>query len=240
MLKMFVSWKTYRTPIAVAFTILAFAGCDKSNPVSAEDTYQQANLMPIAVGRIWVFTTYSLDTTSSQKILSSVHREASFVAQATTIAGKSCYLMLDSIYTPSNALSRVDTSYLAVENGDLLQWNRDYSQWFTLMKRSAGLNTQYSVGQYQEVQNGAPVSAVFKGIVTAPEQIAVPFGNIQAYKAEIQVSATVGGVSYGTQVADFYFSDGLGPVRTYNPVQFEMGTTRKIQGEESLLVSKNF
>jgi hypothetical protein len=220
--------------------ILLIAGCEKDNPVSQEDTYRQANLLPVSPGRLWVYTAYSLDTTARQKIPASVHREATYAVRATTFAGKSCFLMIDSVYTSGGAVAGIDTSYLAVENGDLLQWNQDYGFWLAILKRSAGLNTQYTAGQYQGTMNGASVSVTFNGIVTPPESITAPIGTVQAYKTEITVQAALGGTPFGSQVADFYFADGYGPVRKYIPVQLEMGSSRKIQGEESLLVSKNF
>ncbi len=226
--------------IATALLVLMVGGCDKDNPVTDDSIFQQANLVPIAAGRLWVFTAYELDTTTSQKIPSTVHREVSYVVRAATISGKSGFLMLDSIYTPAGAVASVDSSYLALENGDMFQWDQEHATWLALFKKSAGLNTEYSVAQYQEVHDGVPVNVTFKGKVYPPEAVNAPIGVIQAYKVEVKVTAVVGGTSYDAQTMYFYFADGYGPVRFYTPVQRQMGSSAKSKGEESLLVSKNF
>ncbi|MBI3577941.1 MAG: hypothetical protein HY089_00855 [Ignavibacteriales bacterium] len=62
--------------VFVLFALVA--GCDKKdNPAGAEIT--ETNLFPAVVGHIYVYSGYDLDTTSSQKIQSSVHRVATLV-----------------------------------------------------------------------------------------------------------------------------------------------------------------
>jgi hypothetical protein len=226
--------------VVVAFIVLLSSGCDKNNPVSEESSYQDANLLPMSTGKLWIFTSYELDTTASQKITSTVHREVSYVAGTATVAGKPCFLMLDSIYTSSGTLAAVDSSYLAIENGDIFQWDQGHAIWLAMLKKSAGLNTEYSIAQYQEVHDGVAMSVTFKGKVTPAESVTAPIGTVQAYKVEVKVTATIAGISYDAQTLYFYLADKYGQVRMYTPVQREMGSSSKSKGEESLLVYKNF
>lgn len=215
-------------------------GCEKENPISDENSIPESNLVPLANGRVWVFTAYELDTTTSQKISSSVHREISYIEGSTTFNGKSAYRMLDSIYAPTGSLSHIDTSYLALENGDLLQWNGEQGTWYVLFKKSAGLNTEYLVAQFQEVHDGVPVSVTLKGKIYPKETVNAPIGTSQAYKVEMRGTATVGSVQVSVFETYFYFADGYGPVRMFTPVQTDPGSGSRLFGEESLLVSKNF
>ncbi|MGD0339753.1 MAG: hypothetical protein ABSB78_13305 [Bacteroidota bacterium] len=221
--------------------VLMSDGCKKDNPVSSENTISEENLMPLALGRLWVYTVYDLDTAAGQKIPSTVHREASYVyAASITIGGKSAFGMIDSIYTPAGTLNSIDTSYLAVENGDFLQWDQGHSIWITMFKKSAGLNVEYQAGQYQETYYGTPVDIVFKGTILPKETVSAPIGTVQAYKVQVKVTAVVGGVSYDAQLVYLYFADGYGPVRIFSPPQYEAESDVKIKGQEQLLVSKNF
>ncbi len=226
--------------VTICVIALLFNGCQKDNPVSDESGIPESNLFPLTSGRIWVFTAYELDTTTSQKIPSSVHREASYNQGSTTFNGKSAYRMIDSIYAPTGVLAWIETSYIALENGDLIQWDDGQRMWFSIFKKSAGLNTEYVIAQFQEVRDGFPVSVTFKGKIYPKEAVNAPIGTVQAYKLEMKAVATVG----GTQVSAFenyiYFADGYGPVRMYTPVQRDPGSGLKVIGEESLLVSKNF
>jgi hypothetical protein len=231
-----------RRSCVIAFVLFVFmvSGCKNDNPVTDDSSYQQANLFPIAPGRLWVSTAYELDTATTQKILSTVHREVSYAVRAATFSGKSAFLMLDSVYTPTGAVSSVDSSYLAVENGDVFKWDQEHAMWLAMFKKSAGLNTEYTVAQYQEVHDGVTLNVTFKGKVYPPEAVTAPIAVVQAYKAEIKVTVVVGGTSYDAQIIYFYFADGYGPVRNYTPVQLQMGSSTKSRGAESLLVSKNF
>ncbi len=228
-------------PAILTVIILMGNGCKKDNPVSSENTISEENLMPFGLGRIWVFTVYDLDTAAGQKIPSTVHREASYVYSASiTVGGKSAFGMIDSIYTPAGTLTSIDTSYLAVENGDYLQWDQGHSIWLTMFKKSAGLNVEYQAGQYQESYYGTPVDIIFKGMILPKETVSVPIGIVQAYKLQVKVTAVVGGVSYDAQLVYIYIADGYGPVRIFSPPQYEVGSNVKIKGQEQLLVSKNF
>ncbi len=228
------------TSLVLALVALMSLGCEEENPVLDENALQESNLVPLAIGRIWVFSSYELDTTSSQKIMSSVHRESSYVEGMTTFSGKSAYRVFDSTYTPTGALDQVDTSYLALENGDLAQWDGEHEAWLYVFKKSAGLNAEYVVGEFQELHEGIPVNVTFKGMNYPKEAVSAPIGTVQAYKVKLTGTATVGGIQVNVFEQYFYFADGYGPVRMYTPVQTDPGSGSKVFGSESLLVSKNF
>jgi hypothetical protein len=226
---------------AILVGAILFNGCKKDNPVSGDNTLSGENLFPIATGRIWVATAYSLDTANSRPISSTIHREVSFAAGTATVGGKTAFHMIDSIYTPAGILETAGDSYLAIDNGDLLQWDETHGVWYTMFKKSAGLNTQYDIGQFQEVLEGPTVVNVkLTGTIFPKESVSAPIGTLQAYKLEIKITLSVGSISYPPQLMYMFFAEGYGPVRTYTPVQNIIGTTIKSEGEESLLVSKNF
>ncbi len=229
--------------VAVATTMLLvlMIACEKENPASPEGEITETNLFPLAAGRIWVFSSYDLDTTNSQKISASVHREASYVQAAVNFGGKPAFRMIDSSYTPVGILQELDTSYIAVENGDLWMWFGDFPTpaWQIFFKRSAGINQEYSITQWQEVHDGVTVNVSFKGTIYAKEAVALQQGTIQAYKLELKVNVSVAGTSYET-LQYMYFADGYGFVKEYVPVQKNPGTGKKEVGSESLLVSRNF
>lgn len=71
---------------------------DKENPVNEDEDFLTADLFPLAVGRIFVYTTYELDTTTGQKVASTTHRDASLIQVAVTVGGRIAYRLIDSIY----------------------------------------------------------------------------------------------------------------------------------------------
>jgi hypothetical protein len=226
---------------AILVGTILLNGCKKDNPVSDNGTPTGENLFPIASGRLWVFTVYSLDTAMSQPISSTIHRAVSYAAGTATIGGKTAFHMIDSTYTPTGILANTEDSYIAIENGDLLQWDETHGIWLMMFKKSAGLNTEYDVGHFQEVYEGPTVVDIkLTGTVFPKESVSAPIGTLQAYKLEIKVTITIGTTSYPPQRMYLYFADGYGPVRYYTPVQNIIGYTIKTEGEESLLVSKNF
>lgn len=226
--------------LTVGLLFLPVGGCETTSSVISEGEIPETNLFPLATGRIWVFTAYQLDTTNSQKISSTVHREVSSVQGVTTVQGKTAFRMIDSTYTPSGTVETVDTSYLAIENGDLYQWSSDQPTWMVFFKKSEGLNKEYVAGQFQEIHDGVPVSVTFKGKIYPKESVSAPIGSFQAYKVELKVSAVAGPTSFEFVAMQLYVADGVGPVKMVNPVVRNPGSGLKEEGEESLLVSKNF
>ena len=79
-----------------------------------------------------------------------------------------------------------------------------------------------------------------RGTVFPKETVTAPIGALQAYKLELKIILTFGTTTYPPQRMYMYFADGYGPVRYYTPVQNILGFNIKAQGDESLLVSKNF
>ncbi len=220
---------------AVGFLLFYSAGCaKKDNPVSVEGI-TETNLFPFAPGRIFVYTDYSLDTTNSQKIPSTVHREAFFIQGTTTLGGKSALRIIDSVYATTGVFSGIDTVYFALENDNLLLY--EGNGWVTFFNKSAGLNTEYDAGQITENVFGVPVTVTFKATIFPKEAVTAPIGTVQAYKVQLKLSFTIGGINYNV-LQFFYFADGFGIVKVNTPVQTFTGA--KLQGNESLLVSKNF
>ncbi|MBI3586714.1 MAG: hypothetical protein HY088_06260 [Ignavibacteriales bacterium] len=227
---------------AVAQALLVFilfalvAGCDKKdNLTGAEIT--ETNLFPPVVGHLYVYSGYDLDTTSSQKIPNTVHRQATVVQGTTTLGGKTAYRLIDSIYTPSGSLSMLDTTYVNNENGDLLVYQS--GTWQTFFKKSAGVNVEYEIGQQMEMSPIGPISVPLKGKIYPKASIALPYGTVDAYKLEIKASINFSGISFEV-VQYIYFSDGIGPVQFTNAVMKDPFSGRKSNGNEQVLVSKNF
>ena len=226
----------------VCVTMGAIVGCEEENPAEAENELQQANLFSIAVGHHWVFNAYALDTTNNQKILNSDHREASYVQGTTTVAGKTAYRMIDSTYRPNGSIESIDTTYIAVENGSLFLLFTEVSQnlWVKFFDASAGVNNEYTGGQFQVQDGGIIFTATFKGKIYPKEMVTVPAGTIEAYKTEIKISVAFAGQTYEWLDQQIYFAEGYGPIKMSFPVRLEFGEDIKSFGSESLLVSKNF
>ncbi|MBI3788743.1 MAG: hypothetical protein HY276_10875, partial [Ignavibacteriales bacterium] len=177
--------------VFVLFALVA--GCDKKdNPAGAEIT--ETNLFPAVVGHIYVYSGYDLDTTSSQKIQSSVHRVATLVQGTATIAGKTAYRLVDSMYTPAGKLNVLDTTYVVNENGDLLVYQN--GQWQTYFKKSAGVNVEYDIGMQSEMSPIGPISIPLKGKIYPKASITLPYGTVEAYKLEVKASINFSGVSF--------------------------------------------
>lgn len=220
--------------VFVVFALVA--GCDKkANPAGSDIT--ETNLFPAVVGHIYIYSGYQLDTTSSQKIPNTVHRRATVIQGTITLAGKSAYRLIDSVYTPSGSLSMLDTTYVSNENGDLLVYQS--GQWQTFFKKSAGVNVEYEIGMQTEMSPIGPISIPLKGKIYPKVPITLPYGTVDAYKLEIKASINFSGVSFEV-VQYVYFSDGIGPVQFTNAVMKDPFSGRKSPGEEQVLVSKNF
>jgi hypothetical protein len=227
--------------IAILVGTFLFNGCKKDNPVSGNDMPSAEDIFPVATGRGWVMTAYSLDTAYSQPISSTIHRESSYAVGTTPVGGKTAFHMIDSVYSPEGILENASDSYLAIENGDVFQWNGTIGGWIMMYKKSAGLNTEYEMGHYQQAQPGVgTIDVKLTGTVFPKESVTAPIGTLQAYKLEIKVTISVGTISYPPQLQYIYFAEGYGPVRIYTPVQNFTGSNMKSQGEEALLVSKNY
>lgn len=220
--------------IFLAFAIIA--GCDKKdNP--ADGGIAEANLFSLVVGHLYVYSGYELDTTTSQKIPNTVHRQVLFAQGTTTLGGKTAYRLIDSIYTPSGSLSMLDTTYVSNENGDLLVYQS--GTWQTYFKKSAGVNVEYEIGMQTEMTPLGPISIPLKGKIYPKAPITLPYGTVDAYKLEIKASVSFSGIT-----AEFlqyiYFSDGIGPVQFTEAVSKDPFSGRKSKGYEEVLVSKNF
>lgn len=231
--------KTYLLGIVAGLSLLA--GCSKNdNPVDSEEGITELNLFPFAPGRVFVFSAYTLDTLG-RKIESSTHREAMYVHSTVTIGGKSAYRLIDSVYFTDGTLNVTDTTYFAEENGNLLTYygTGTTGAWITLFKRSEGIDKEYNGGSFTEVVFGIPVTVTVKCKIRAKETVAAPIGSTQAYKLEIKTSASFGGQSFEF-LQYVWFADGFGPVKQQEPVQVDPALGIKLQGNEALLVSKNF
>ncbi|MBI3110336.1 MAG: hypothetical protein HYZ01_02080 [Ignavibacteriales bacterium] len=235
------SFTRFMMLFAIGLAGLVPMGCDKENPVDEDESFLSADLFPLAVGRILVFTTYDLDAQTGQKVESTVHRDVSYFQATVTIGGRSAFRLIDSIYTPQGTIERIDTSYIAVNNGDVSLWEGGgENEWFDFVQRSAGLNNEYIIRQYQETEDGVTLNVTIKGKFYDKESVTVPIGTVDAYKLEIKVSIQAGTFSSDWIDQYLYFAEGYGPVRMTFPSQTIPGTTEKAPGEESLLVSKNF
>ncbi len=226
--------------VAAALFCFLQGGCTKNeNPLDSSgetELIPEKNLFPFASGRIWVFEGYSLDTLNSQKISATVHREVTSVRSTLSILGKTGYLVVDSVYTPTGGVSSVDTTYYAVDNGNLLVY---YGDWITLFKRSSGLNTEYDAGQFVAFVLGIPLTVRVKATIFPKESVVTPLGTFQAYKLAVKSLTSLGGLS--VELLQYvYFADNYGPVKFQDPVQRDPFTGAKIGGSESLLVNKNF
>lgn len=227
---------------AVAQALLVFilfalaAGCDKKDNLTGTEI-TETNLFPLAVGRLFVYSGYDLDTTSSQKIASSVHRQTMLVQGTATIAGKTAYRLIDSMYTPTGIFSMLDTTYVVNENGDLLVYEN--GTWATYFKRSAGVNTEYEIGQRTEMTPIGPISIPLKGKIYPKATITLPYGTVDTYKLEIKASINFSGISFEV-VQYIYFVDGIGPVQFTDAAWKDPISGRKNLGNERVLVSKNF
>lgn len=225
-------------PLAVTVALLMLGGgCGKDdNPVSSDDI-PETNLFPFAVGRLSVYSTYSLDTTANQKITSTVHREAWFVQGTASIGGKNAFRIIDSIYTPSGTLQEVDTTYLAVENNNLLIY--EGTVWVTIFDRSQGLNKEYEAGKITEETDLGPITVTLKAKILPKEAVSVPIGNLQAYKLEVKQVLVFGPINF--EILQYiYIADSYGPIKFHTPAQKEPLSSVKGEGAESVLVSKNF
>jgi hypothetical protein len=221
--------------------LFLLAGCSKSdNPVDSEEGITERNLFPFAPGRVFVFSAYTLDTLG-RKIESSTHREAIYVHSAVTIGGKSAYRLIDSVYFTNGTLNFTDTTYFAEEQGNLLIYygTPAAGSWVTLFKRSEGIDKEYDGGSFTEVIFGVPITVTVKCKIRPKETVIAPIGSMQAYKLEVKTSARFGGQTFEF-LQYVWFADGFGPVKQQEPVQVDPTLGIRLQGYESLMVSKNF
>lgn len=226
---------------AIGLAGLVPMGCDKENPVDEDDDLLTADLFPLAVGRMLVYTTYELDASTGQKVGSTVHRDVTYIQATVNVGGRNAYRLLDSIYTTHGTIERIDTTYVSLDKGDLYMWEGGGADgWYPFFKRSAGLNNEYIIYQYQETQDGTTFSVTLKGKFLPKESVTVPIGTLDAYKVELKVTVQVG--SFTSEWVDqyIYLAEGYAVVRSTFPNRIDQGSNAKIQGEESLLVSKNF
>lgn len=233
--------RTYPLGVVALWGILLMVGCSKSdNPVDADEGITELNLFPFAQGRLFVFSAYTLDTLG-RKIESSTHREVMYVHSAVTIGGKNAYRLIDSVYFADGTLSYTDTTYFAEENGNLLTYYGTAATgvWVTLFKRSEGIDKEYDGGSFTEVVFGIPVTVTVKCKIRAKETITAPIGSVQAYRLEVKTVASFGGQTFEF-LQYVWFADGVGPVKQQEPVQVDPTLGIKLQGYESLMVSKNF
>lgn len=226
---------------AIGLAGLVPMGCDKENPVDEDEDLLTADLFPLAVGRMLVYTTYELDASTGQKVGSTVHRDVTYIQATVTVGGRNAYRLIDSIYTTNGTIERIDTTYVTLDKGDLYMWEGGGENgWYPFFKRSAGLNNEYIIYQYQEVEDGITLNVTLKGKILAKESVTVPIGTVDAYKVELKVAVQAG--TFTSEWVDqyIYLAEGYSVVRITFPNRIVQGSNERIQGEESLLVSKNF
>ncbi len=228
--------RRFLASFVVLTALVALLGGCKSNSTGPEDTaITETNLFPLGVGRLFVYSAYTLDTTGV-KVQSSTHREVTYVQGTLAIGGKNAYRLIDSVYFNDGTFNHADSTFFTVENGNLLTYE---GTWITLFKPSAGLNTEYDGGSFTQTAFGIQVTVVVKCKVIAKETIATNAGTFQAYKLEVKTSATFSGATY--QFLQYvWFADGVGPVKQQEPPQVDPIAGLKATGTESVLLSKNF
>jgi len=221
--------------VVFVLSVWVVGGCSSDgNPVASGEIV--GDLFPFGVGRIWVSTAYDLDTTG-QKIEASTHREVLYAKSAVSFAGKSAFLMIDSVYATSGQLSFVDSTYMATENGDFFLYS--FGSWLSVFKKSEGLNKEYVAGTIVITDFGFPVPAEVKGKIYPKETVVTPKGNMEAYKLEIKFSISFGSIAI-EEILNVWFADGVGPVKFQTPPVYDPLFGRTINGRESVLVSTNF
>ncbi len=227
---------TLAQAIAILVVLALAAGCDKKDTLTGNEI-TESNFFPAVVGRFLVYSAYELDTTSSQKIASSIHRQVMLVQGTATIAGKTAFRLIDSIYAPTGKLNFLDTTYVVDEKGDLLIYQN--GEWQTFFKKSAGVNTEYTIGQRTEMTPLGPISIPLKGKIYPKAPITLPYGTIDAYKLEMKASVSFSGIT-AEFIQYIYFADGIGPVQFTETVSKDPFSGKKIKGYEQVLVSKNY
>ncbi len=222
--------------IAIGVMILTNSCNPTTEPAASDIT--ETNLFPFAQGRILVYSDYTLDTTTTQKIQSTVHRETWYVQGTTTISGKTAFRVIDSVYLPTGVFSQFDTLYFAVEGTDLSVMTHDFNNtWVKVFQSSAGTNSEYIAGQFTSLDIGGPVTV--KVTIFPKEAVTVTIGTVQAYRVQMKQTAILNG-SVIERVTILYFADGYGLLKLNQPVQLDQISKRKEFGEEFVLVSKNF
>lgn len=233
----FQTREPWRLLIAIGILFVVLNSCNNTdNPLTTG--IGETNLFPFAQGRVFVYSDYNLDTTTTQKIQSTVHREAWYVQGTTTLVGKTAFRIIDSVYFPNGTFSKNDTLYFTVESGDLSVMTRDFNNtWIKVFQSSAGTNAEYTAGQFTSLDFGALVTV--KVTIFPKEAVTATIGTVQAYKVQMKQTATVSGVNV-EQVIILYIADGYGLVKLTQPVQVDALSKKKEFGEEFIMVSKNF
>jgi hypothetical protein len=225
--------------LVLGLVALAIAGCDKnSDPAGPQPmSINETNLFPFAAGRLLVYNEYTLDATTGVKTSGTDHRHTIHAAGTTTWTGKTAFLIVDSTYNTSGTVVSVDTTYAAIEGGNL--YISMENTWGLLFDRSRGTETEYSVASYVDTSLGFPVTVHVTATIHNKATLLTPGGTFSAYKVDFTGSVTLGGSTYlFPQV--YYFADGVGIVRATTPPTTTPGTTVKEPGEEMVYVSKNF
>lgn len=220
--------------ILVAILAMASISC-KEDPVTATPI-AESDLFPFLPGRSTSYTTFVLDTLGQQK--GNSFRSVLFVDGIQTLDGKSALRMVDSVYTDSGKVSKVDTVFFSsAQNGDLFQRNfigllpfkRVSNGWQVLFNKTAGLAGEYTI------IDSAPDSAKIVGNVFPKEDVLLGTTTVQAYKLEVKVTKASGYVA----TYYLYFSSGKGIVQIKVPVQ-TYGTSKKSEGYTRIWQKQNF
>ncbi len=228
-----------RTILLSAGLLIAGIGCGDdatTDPDTARDI-PETDLFPFALGRKLVYNEYLLDSLTSQKVPGSDHRRTIHADAGVTRNGKNAFLLLDSIYTPDGQLAEVESTFTAVENGNLyLEFQEG---WRLAFDRSKRTNTRYAVGTLVDQSLGFVIAVPVDATIRNPESITTPAGSFQAYKLEL-----VGRVDLGGTIVEsprhYYFAAGVGIVRYVVPVTPDPQTGINASGTEMVLVEKNF
>ena len=224
--------------VIVFVGLLAFGGCKESSSTVAttSEPITETNLFPLVKGRLFVYSEYSLDTSASQKIPATVHRRVTYVKDTVAFSGKNAFLLLDSIYTPAGTTASIETTYAAVENGDL--WVVFNGTWLHVFQKSSNTNIAYNAGSYTDYSQGFPISVVVEATIRSKQTVTVPAGSISAYDLELVSIINLFTPPYRIPIS-IYFADGYGIIQQTTPVLRNPITGQKEQGEEFVLVSEN-
>jgi hypothetical protein len=196
----------------------------------------ETGLYPFAIGRILVYSEYTLDTLGV-KVGATAHRRVTYVQDTVAHIGKAAFKLIDSVYRTNGTLDSIVTTYAAVENGDLLlEYN---GAWSAVFKRSAGTNTSYFVRTYNDMSLGFAIPVTVNAKILAKEDVPTPGGSFQAYKLEMDGVITAG-LSTITIPVYSWFADNYGLIKQTSPPMTNPITGGKTTGTEMIFVSKNF
>jgi len=219
--------------ILFAISATASFSC-KEDPVTTTPI-SESFLYPFLPGRLSTYTAFNLDTLGQEK--GNRFRSVLFVSGILTLDGKAALSLIDTVYTDTGSVKKIDTLFFSVEGGDLHQhgfigltpFKRASTGWKTLFRKNDGLAGEYTI------IDATPDSAKITGRIFPKEDVLLGTLTVQAYKLEIRVTKASGyAASYY-----LYFSDGKGIVQIGLPVQTYIGS-KKSEGYGRIWQTQNF